>query len=66
VTLERIANFQTPQRMVVEPILLSDVKYGMYSAFNPQIIILLIRASKIVSSGFNKEISEQRFLILRK
>jgi len=39
-----------------------NVTYG----FNPQIIILLIWASEIVSSGFNKEISKQRFLILRK
>jgi len=38
----------------------------MYSDFNPQIIILLIPAMEIASSVFNKEISEQRFLTLRK
>ena len=43
-----------------------NVTYEMYSRFNPQIIILLIRASEIASSGFNKKISEQRLLILRK
>ena len=42
-----------------------DVTNGVYSGFKPRTKILLIRAS-IASSGFNKDISQHKFLIFKK